>query len=93
MIYNTKLKFAGLLIDGGNRKDSWLSNFNLVRRFGAWPDEILSGNFRMSIKQTLHDQKSIEDLWSFSCQKPEFCLLSVDLNCSQAGGITLCKKF
>ena len=31
-IYNTKLKFTGFLTDAGNRKDSWPSSFNLLRR-------------------------------------------------------------
>ena len=30
MICNTKLKVTGLLTEAGNRKDSWLSSFNLL---------------------------------------------------------------
>ena len=51
MICKTKLKFKGLLTDAGNRRDSWLSSINLLRRSSVLPDEILDGNFRMSINK------------------------------------------
>ena len=37
MIYNTKLKFTGLLMDAGNRRHYSLSSLNLLSRSSALP--------------------------------------------------------